>query len=450
MTIIFVMLGEILIFLPSISNFRVQWLKTRVAQAEIAALALEAAPDEMVDTQLRMALLKGAGVEAVAVMRGDAKSLVLKNDNLGTADETFDLRGGKGYLAIIPAFEVMFLSNDRMVNVIDVPPAMTGTSMEIAVHEWPLRDAMIDFGLSVLGVSVVLAFIVAGLIFTALNRALVRPMRRLTSNMMAFAAQPEDQNLIISPSGRNDEIGIAERELQSMQQQLQTMLQQKSRLAALGLAVSKVSHDLRNMLTSAQLISDRLGTVQDSRVQRFAPKLIASLGRAISFLNRTLTYGQAQEQPPKREHIQLKPMVTDVFETLRLQDKNIEFAENVASGLCVDADREQLSRVLTNLVRNAIQAIEARPQAVDKIRIDAAREGKSVMIWVRDTGPGIPPAISGKLFQAFQTAARPGGTGLGLAISAELIHAHGGSIRVAESSEQGTSLEIILPDQNGS
>jgi signal transduction histidine kinase len=449
MTIIFVMLGEILIFLPSISNFRVQWLKTRVAQAEIAALALEAAPDEMVDTQLRMALLKGAGVEAVAVMRGDAKSLVLKNDNLGTADETFDLRGGKGYLAIIPAFEVMFLSQDRMVNVIDIPPAMTGTSMEIAVHEWPLRDAMIDFGLRVFGVSIVLAFIVAGLIFTALNRALVRPMRRLSSNMMAFAAQPEDKSLIISPSGRNDEIGMAEKELQSMQQQLQTLLQQKSRLAALGLAVSKVSHDLRNMLTSAQLISDRLGSVQDSRVQRFAPKLITSLDRAISFLNRTLTYGQAKEQPPKRESLILKPIVEDVFESLRLQDRKIEFADKVPAALRVDADREQLSRILTNLVRNAIQAIESRPQSHDKIEIGAAREGKLATITVNDTGPGIPESVRGRLFQAFQTAARPGGTGLGLAISAELIQAHGGSIRVAESSENGTVLEIILPDRNG-
>jgi signal transduction histidine kinase len=266
---------------------------------------------------------------------------------------------------------------------------------------------------------------------------------------MAFAAQPEEQSLVISPSGRRDEIGMAEKELQSMQKQLQSLLQQKSRLAALGLAVSKVSHDLRNMLTSAQLISDRLGNVQDSRVQRFAPKLIASLDRAISFLNRTLTYGQAQEQPPKRESIALKPIVADVFETLRLQDRQIEFTDNVPPALRVDADREQLSRVLTNLVRNAIQAIEARPKSYDKVQIDASRNGKSVTIWVRDTGPGIPPAVRGRLFQAFQTAARPGGTGLGLAISAELIQAHGGSICVAESTEHGTRLEIILPDRNG-
>ena len=447
LTVLFVMLGEILIFLPSIANFRVQWLKTRVAQAEIAALATEAAPDQAVDITLRDALLKGAGVEAVAVMRSDQRSLVLRSDNPSVVDETFDLRAGQNYATVISVFKVLVRDHDRLINVIDTPPAMTGNSIEIALHEGPLRQAMLNFGLRILALSVVLSLIVAGLIFAALNRVLVRPMQRLSANMMAFAENPEDLSRVIQPSNRNDELGLAEHELHAMQKQLNVLLQQKTRLAALGLAVSKVSHDLRNMLTSAQLISDRLGEVKDARVQRFAPKLISSLDRAINFLNQTITYGRAQELPPRREILLLKPLVEVVFDTLRLQAPHIVFMDEVPAPMKVDADREQLVRILTNLARNAVQAIDTRPQTRDEVGISARRDANQTIIEVRDSGPGIPPALRGKLFGAFQTAARQGGTGLGLAISTELAQAHGGSLRMAQSNETGTIFSLNLPDR---
>lgn len=449
LTIIFVMLGEVLIFLPSIANFRLQWLKTRIAQGEIAALATDVSPDQVLDASLRHTLLKGAGVEAVAVMRDGKRSLMLSNDNAGNVEESFDLRLPNSFQTVAHALMVMFQNKDRLIDVIDNPPAMTGTAIEIAVHEAPLREAMLNFALRILGLSAVLSLIVAGLVFAALNRVMVKPMQRLSANMMDFAKMPEDPSRVIVPSTRKDELGMAENELQSMQQQLQSLLHQKTRLAALGLAVSKVSHDLRNMLTSAQLISDRLGSVKDARVQRFAPKLISSLDRAITFLNQTMTYGRAQELPPRREILQLSSLVDEVFETLRLQAPRIKFRDEVPAGIKVDADREQLIRILTNLSRNAMQAIETRPQTRDEIRISATREGTSVAIRVADTGPGIPPAIRGKMFAAFQTAARSGGTGLGLAISSELALAHGGSITVVDSSENGTVFELNLPDRNG-
>jgi signal transduction histidine kinase len=448
LTIVFVMLGEVLIFLPSIANFRVQWLKTHIAQAEIAALAAEAAPGQIVDADLRTTILRGAGVEAVAVMRGDKRELVLRGEHPGVVVETFDLREGQYYTSVLPAFSVMFMREDRLISVIDKPPAMTGNTIEIALHEWPLREAMLAFGLRILGLSVALSLLVAGLIFTALNRVLVKPMRRISANMMHFSERPEDSARVIAPTLRSDEIGIAEHELNAMQVQLQGLLQQKTRLAALGLAVSKVSHDLRNMLTSAQLISDRLGNVKDPTVQRFAPKLITSLDRAISFLNQTLTYGRAQELPPRREILLLHDVIEDVFETLRFQAGNrIELVDDVPRDIEVDADHEQLIRILTNLVRNAIQAIETRPATGDEIRIGAFRDAKTLHVQIKDSGPGIPPAVRNRMFEAFQTAARSGGTGLGLAISAELLNAHGGSIRVAETSEKGTILELILPDR---
>jgi signal transduction histidine kinase len=301
-----------------------------------------------------------------------------------------------------------------------------------------------------LGLSVVLSLIVAGLVFAALNRMLVRPMRQLSTAMMTFGDMPEDPKRVIAPSARRDEIGIAERELQSMQKQLQSLLQEKSHLAALGLAVAKVSHDLRNMLTSAQLISDRLGGLKDPTVQRFAPKLISSLDRAIGFLNQTLVYGRAQEMPPRREALKLRDVVDEVIDLMAPQAGEMTHLHNgVEKAVIVDADREQLVRILNNLVRNALQAIETRKLARNDVHINAQRAPAATEITVCDNGPGIPPNIRNHLFEAFQTSARQGGTGLGLAIAAELVKSHGGEISVVETSSEGTVLKVIIPDRRG-
>ncbi len=448
LTVVFVMLGEILIFLPSIANFRIQWLKTRIAQSEIAALAVEAAPGEIVDGELRSTILKGAGVEAVSVMRDNQRQLVLRGKDESVVEETFDLRSGIYWNTIGDAFKVMLRAKDRLIAVIDKPPAMTGEAIEISLHEAPLRDSMWAYALRILGLSVALSLIVAALIFAALSRVLVRPMRRLSADMMKFRDMPEDPNRIISASNRGDEIGIAERELQSLQQQLQSLLQQKSHLAALGLAVAKVSHDLRNMLTSAQLISDRLGSIKDPTVQRVAPKLISSLDRAIGFLNQTLVYGRAQELPPRREVLKLRDVVEEVVDMMVPQaGEAIKVHHNVARPITIDADREQLVRILTNLVRNALQAIETRRLSQNEVFIEGLRVGVATQILVRDNGPGIPPKIRAHLFEAFQTAARPGGTGLGLAIAAELVKSHGGEISVVETSASGTTVKVLIPDR---
>jgi signal transduction histidine kinase len=353
--------------------------------------------------------------------------------------------------AIMDAFDAM-TGPARIIGVTDRPPNMSGDLIDIALYEAPLRQAMFRYGLNILLLSVVLSLVVAGLVFAALNRVLVQPMQRLTRNMVAFGENPEELSRIIAPTARRDEIGVAERELHGMQIELAAMLQQKNRLAALGLAVSKVSHDLRNMLSSAQLISDRLALLDDPAVQRFAPKLIASLDRAIDFLTQTLKFGRAQELPPARERLAVKDIVDEVIESAVVRTSSrIVFYNNVPASVIADADREQLGRVLTNLARNAIQALEAaqaeNPDAPDgSITVRAWREGSVVSMEVKDNGPGVPERVRDKLFEAFQSAARPGGTGLGLAIAAELVRAHGGEIKLHATGETGTSFILIIPD----
>src|SRR5262249_40948595 len=321
------------------------------------------------------------------------------------------------------------------------PAPMGGDYIEIIVDEPPLRNAMLRYSVDLLLISLLISGITAALVYLALHYLFVRPMRRVAANITAFSPEPEDPHRIIVPSGRIDEIGTAERELAAMQTELASMLQQKSRLAALGLAVSKINHDLRNLLGSAQLFSDRLLTLPDPNVQRFAPKLVHALERAIPYGQSPLPYAPLQEPPPERKPILLEPLVEEVHETLGLNpDCPIRWISAVERGLVVEADYDQLFRILLNLARNAAQALES--QAADgragrdpgryEIRITGRREGAVVVIEVSDTGPGFSDQARAHLFEAFQGSTRMGGTGLGLAIAAELVRAHGGEIRLVE------------------
>ena len=453
LTLLFVMLGEILIFLPSIANFRLNWLKNRVAQAEIAALAVEAAPDKMLSEDLKTELLAGAGVLVVSLKKGDSRQLILRSDSYDMIDETFDLRESDMVPAIIDAFTALVSGNGRVIGVTDVPPNSSGELIDVALEEAPLRIAMFHYALNIFLLSLFLSAVVGSLIFLALHQVLVKPMRRLSANMQAFTASPENPERIIAPSSRSDEIGIAERELHDMQMELTSLLNQKSRLAALGLAVSKVSHDLRNMLSSAHLISDRLSMVNDPTVQKFAPKLIASLDRAISLCVQTLKYGRAEEALPRREKFLLALLVDEVIESIAVDASNrIVLYNNVPPNLSIDADRDQLFRILTNLMRNAAQALEQRdsegPNLTEGvITLKAWREGAVVTMSVTDNGPGIPEHVRGRLFEAFQSAARPGGTGLGLTIAADLVRAHGGQLWLTSTGPEGTSFMMTLPDR---
>jgi signal transduction histidine kinase len=323
------------------------------------------------------------------------------------------------------------------------------------MDEQPLRSAMLRYSVDILLLSLLISAITAALVYLALHYMFVRPMRRVTANMIAFRADPENSDRVIAPSGRLDEIGTAERELATMQTELASMLHQKNRLAGLGLAVSKINHDLRNLLASAQLFSDRLAKIPDPGVQRFAPKLMHALERAIAFCQSTLSYGRLQEPPPERRPILLEPLVEEVHENLGLgADAPIRWISAVERGLVVEADYDQLFRILLNLARNAVQAMESqategrtdRDPGRDQIRITGRREGAVVVIEVSDTGPGFSEQARAHLFEAFQGSTRTGGTGLGLAIAAELVRAHGGEIRLVEGTI-GATLRLTIPDR---
>ncbi len=446
LTILFVMLAEVLVFVPSVSNFRRQWLMERLAAAQIASLAAEAAPGGQLPAMLRDELLKQAKVKAIAVKRAESRVLIIEMDMPADIDASYDLRHAAWLALIADAMMVYVAPDDRIIRVVGQPSFHDGEFIEVVMGEGPLKAAMIRYGLDILGLSILISIITASFVYLSLDALLVKPMTKLTWNIVRFSERPEDPTRIISPSKRRDEIGTAERELSSMQKELADTLSQKNRLAALGLAVSKISHDLRNMLSSAQLLSDRLAAVKDPTVQRLVPKLIASLDRAIRLCARTLDFGQAQEVPPRRMRFELAPLVTEVGDALGLpRPKLIGWRLEIEDALEVDADRDQLFRILSNLCRNAVQALESEGGSEGEIVVSARREGAVTIIEVADTGPGVPERARSHLFEAFQSVARKGGTGLGLAIAAELVQAHGGKIDLIDN-ERGAIFRVTSPD----
>lgn len=463
MTAAFVMLAELLIFVPTLAQFRVSWLEERLAAAQLAAIAADSYPGGAVPSGVRSELLRTAQVKAVASRSGGLRRLVLPVDNDMKIDAHFDLRQTPETMVSKVIAQVSLygdtlttlFARDRNIRVLGRVGDDPEDLIEVVMPEGPLRVALINQTRMIMWVSLLISFGSALLVYLSISWLVVRPIGRLSRNMQAFSANPEDRSQIIEPSGRSDEIGAAEVELRQMQTELSGLLAQRARLAELGLAVSKINHDLRNMLSSAQLISDRLTALPDPTVQRFAPKLIASLDRAINFCSDTLRFGKSAETAPRRELLALLPLVEEVGDGLGLpREGAIEWELDFDPNLRVDADPDHLFRILSNLVRNAVQALEQQAEAAGgktlvpgRISVKATRENRRTSIEVRDNGPGIPDKARATLFKAFQSSTRKGGSGLGLAISAELTAAHGGRLRLLDS-KQGAAFAIEIPDRS--
>ena len=445
LTMVFVMLAEVLIFVPSVARYREDYIKSRLERAQIASLSLLAS-DNVIDAAVERELLANAEVYNVVLRRDEVRQLVLSSPIPSEIEATYDMRDPSAWTLIRDAVHCLLESKARVIRVIGDPVKQAGMLIEATMDSGQLRTAMIDYGLRILGLSAVISVLTAGLLFFAVGRVLVAPIRRVVTHMAAYADAPEDVRRFIVPQSSVIELRDAEVALQMMQKQLTGALKQKDRLAQLGSAVAKISHDLRNILTTTQLLADRMETSSDPRVARAAPKLVASISRAISLCESTLTFGKAEEPPPTLKRFMLAGLVDEVIESEKLAPgpQPVEFVTDVAPSLTLRADREQLFRVLNNLVRNARQAIEAAG-APGTIEIGAGEEDAGWWVRVGDTGPGLPSKARDHLFQPFQGGSRKGGTGLGLAIAAELVKGHGGTLELVRSDSDGTEFVLHLP-----
>jgi signal transduction histidine kinase len=444
LTVIFVMLAEVLIFVPSIARYEVDYLQLRLEKAQIAALSVLAS-DKMIMPELERELLANAEVYNVVLRRDEVRQLVLSSDIPKPIDRTIDLRMTMPWPLIREAFSVLATPENQIIRIIGNPVQQAGLLIEITMQTGPLRKAMIDYGLRILALSALISVVTAFLLFLAVRRLLVQPIRRVVRHMQAYAEAPEDARRVIAPNASVVELRAAEDALQSLQTQLTSALRQKERLAQLGGAVAKISHDLRNILTTAQLFADRIDGSGDPVVAKSVPKLVASISRAVSLCESTLTFGKAEEPPPVLRAVPLQPLVEDVAEGEGfIAGGDVTCLIDMPTGMMVQADGEQLHRVLANLIRNAQQAIAATGKP-GTIEVSAGEDAQDCWIRVGDTGPGLPARAREHLFTAFQGGVRKGGTGLGLTIAAELVRGHGGRLDLVRSDADGTEFAIHLP-----
>jgi signal transduction histidine kinase len=448
-TIIAVILTvEVVVYLPSVASFRANWLNDRMRVGMVAARVLDAVPDvPALPRSLTDRLLTSAGANAI-VYRREGQSQLIELAEPITPDRvvTADIRESNPVALIVGALDTLFAGPGRTLRIVgegDVDESL----LEVLMPERPLRQDLLDYSRDIVLVSFIIAALTAVALYLMVSRLFIYPVRRLTANMLAFRQAPENASLILTPSGRHDEIGIAERELAAMEADLFSMLRQRQHLADLGLAVAKINHDLRNTLTSAQLLSDQVATLDDPKVQRLAPRLVTTLDKAIGFAQSVLDYGRESAALPVLAPVALHGLVEDAaFDARLVGHPTISFRNEAPEGLRLRADQAQFSRVLVNLLKNAREALEAAGAKVEAPQVNVLTEEREdgFVVAVSDNGPGLPPRARDNLFVAFEGSARAGGTGLGLAIAREIVEAHGGRLALAEQA-RGTRFEITLP-----
>jgi signal transduction histidine kinase len=452
-TIAAIMLGEVLIYLPSIARYRVVFLEERLGAARLAALAVEAAPEGMVSPALAHKLLDQAGVEAIVLHKPGLMSIMLGDEMPQSIDAVFDLRRARPVPLVGEAFGTLAAGGERLIRVIGMAPAPEeDVVVEAVMTERALFTGMVDYSKRILTLSIVLSLLSASLVFLALHRLTVRPMRQITASMVAFRKAPEEASSVIQPSRRSDEVGVAQRELAIMQSELREALRQKTRLAALGAAVSKINHDLRNILSSAVLVSDRIAKVADPKVREMTPQLLEVIDRAVALCGETLKFARAGEPAPRLSRFSLRPLADDVARSLpAVAEGRIRWDNRVPAELSIAADRDQLFRILLNLARNAADAMVRDARAEKRLAIEAEPNAATggVAIEVADTGPGLPQDVLAHLFEPFTGAGRQGGTGLGLAIARDLVRAHGGAIELERTGPDGTVFRLDFPQGQG-
>ena len=444
LTALFVMVAALLVIAPSLAAFEESWFTERLQRAEVASVAAELVPGGAPSRRVTDELLKGAGVMSVSVQREGVRRLLLAPPRLPRTPQVIDLRHQDGASWLLAPFATLAPGPPRVLRVLGRPAFRGGEFVEVVAPEAPLRAALRAFLARLLLTALFISAFAGLLVYLVLNAVLVAPMQRLTTAMERFRARPDDPAARVPVSRRRDEVGRAEAELARMQEDLVAALQSRARLAALGEAVAKINHDLRNMLSSARMASDRLAGSADPVVASALPRLERALDRAQKLAEGVLAYGRTAEPEPERRRLIFADAVRTAADDAGLAPAGVRLSIDAPTGLEIDADPDQLHRILVNLFRNARQAIKDTGRATGEVAIRARLKAEVVNVEIVDDGPGLPKRAHDHLFQPF-AAGSPGGAGLGLAIARELARTHGGDLILARSNSEGAAFELTLP-----
>jgi signal transduction histidine kinase len=447
LTILFVAFAAAFALPPALASFEKQWLLDRIRAAELASLTPDATPDRKVSQAVAAQLLEGAGVNRVGIQADGVRRLVLGGPALKRTPYVVDLRSQAPVSWLLAPFQTLFGGDGRFVRVVASPTFLHADFVEVVAPDRELKAGLIAYLWKLVLVAAFVSSAAGILVYLTLNFFLVRPMQRITYAMERFRADPQDPESRVQLSGRRDEIGRAETELDRMQADLRVALNSRARLAALGEAVAKINHDLKNMLTSAQIASERLAALKDPKVSQALPRLERALDRAVKLASGVLDYGKSEEAAPEPRPVGLTAAVTAAADEARLAEHRIRLSSQIGRAERVRADPDQLHRILANLLRNAREAIEHQEgrRVPGRITVTLTRLGDVSLVRVADNGPGLPERVQERLFQPFAGSGRPGGTGLGLAIARELAQGHGGDLALVATGPDGSVFELRLP-----
>ena len=444
LVVVAVMTAEVLLFLPSLARFRVAYMEQLIESGTLAALALDATPDNMVTEDVKRALLNNARVDAVVVVETNRAKRALLNIPPSPEMQTFNLMERSTLGSIWDALVTMTRDGAHYMRVGGQSMRLPNAMVWIVIDELPMRLAMYHYAGTVHALSVMVAMFTAALLWLALHWLVVRPLQTLAADMTAFRQAPEGPAAERPPTSRNDELGVVDREFHNLQRELRASLRQKSRLAEVGAASNKINHDLRNMLSTARLLSDRLARSDDERTRALAPTILNTIDRAARLASDALEY--VRDRPtPRMEEFDLSDLVDEVGVALQEagedRDPNLlrGWRDEIVGECRITADRDLLYRVMVNLGRNAFDA------GATEVCIRARSRGNFMSIDIADNGPGVPPAVASQLFRPFTTGGRTSGTGLGLAIARDLVRAHGGDIALMETGDRGSTFRFTLP-----
>jgi len=393
MTIGFVMLAELVIFIPSAAMFRQDWLSERAQQAGLLAQALTGVPDYEASEMLTKQFMEDTDVVMMSAKRNGMSEFMLGNPPGNPNIEVVDLREERRLPLFRDAFSTFFGTGEGSLRVLATSPVAGQDALELIIPKAKIKWAMRDYFKRIVYLSLAIAVITGLLIYLAMLGMIIRPIERLAKGLSDFRENPEMRRSNMPPSNRKDEIGQLQREFHDMKQSVRASFKQRERLATLGMAMAKINHDLRNVLTSASA-GDTLGN-----------------------------FG--------------------------VGPRKISFVNNVPSETTVYADSDHTYRVFHNLFRNAAQAMAGMrdDNVLRELTVEFLPSGDDVSILVKDTGPGLPDKAKDNLFKAFASASGHGSTGLGLTISKDLARSQGGDLVLESTSDKGTVFNVTLPIQ---
>jgi signal transduction histidine kinase len=433
-----VVLSVVLVFVPDLAGARHGWLLERVTEGQIAGLAA----DPGFAGVARGEMLRLSGVVAVRLRQADGTTRTLAGTPQAEPTTDIDLRREGQLLGALRAMGELFRQPDGLIQVTADSVLPRGGVIEVLLPGQALSETLRRFALHSAWPPLLVASATGALVYLALLFLLVRPMQRITESIAAFRANPEatppldPKRVTWLP---DDEMAHAGRELAALQRELRATLWRNARLAALGTAVAKVSHDLRGILAPALISADRLQDHEDPVARRAGETMLRAVDRVTDVVRRTLSFVSDGPPPTNLGTVALARLVDEAADTTRPLSTTLRIDNEVFPDLLVTADRNQLFRVLANLMRNAAEA------GAERIGVRSGQLAAMLTIDLTDDGPGLPAAVRENLFRPFAGSMRRGGTGLGLAIARDLMLAHGGDIGLLETGAHGTTFRLTLP-----